>query len=65
MNELSKLSHLLQHRVEHNREHAETYREWAERAAALGAQPGLPNQCYGKGWIEAMVAGSISATPLQ
>lgn len=36
MNELDKLKHLLHHWAEHNDEHAETYREWAARAASLG-----------------------------
>jgi hypothetical protein len=36
MNEIDKLSHLLEHWMEHNREHAETYREWAEKAEAIG-----------------------------
>ena len=36
MDELSKLKHLLHHWAEHNDEHAETYRQWAEKAATLG-----------------------------
>lgn len=36
MNELSKLNKLLHHWMEHNDEHAETYKEWAEKAAAIG-----------------------------
>lgn len=36
MNELDKLKHLLHHWKEHNDEHAETYRQWAEKAAASG-----------------------------
>lgn len=36
MDDLSKLRHLLEHWKEHNDEHAETYRQWAEKAAALG-----------------------------
>jgi hypothetical protein len=36
MNELEKLKHLLHHWKEHNDEHAETYRQWAEKASALG-----------------------------
>ena len=36
MNELDKLRHLLHHWAEHNDEHAETYREWAAKAASLG-----------------------------
>jgi len=36
MNELDKLKHLLHHWKEHNDEHAETYREWAAKAASLG-----------------------------
>jgi hypothetical protein len=33
-----KLRTLLHHWMEHNDEHAETYREWAEKAAATGNQ---------------------------
>jgi len=36
MNELDKLKYLLFHWKEHNDEHAETYRQWAEKAATLG-----------------------------
>ncbi|MDI6800711.1 MAG: hypothetical protein QMD01_01445 [Thermodesulfovibrionales bacterium] len=36
MNELEKLKHLLHHWKEHNDEHAETYKQWAEKASALG-----------------------------
>lgn len=36
MNEFEKLKMLLSHWMEHNIEHAETYREWAEKAASLG-----------------------------
>ncbi len=36
MNELAKLNKLLHHWMEHNDEHAETYKEWAGRAAELG-----------------------------
>jgi len=36
VNELDKLKHLLHHWAEHNDEHAETYRDWAARASALG-----------------------------
>lgn len=36
MKELEKLKHLLHHWKEHNDEHAETYRQWADKAAALG-----------------------------
>lgn len=36
MNELDKLKHLLHHWKEHNDEHAETYRQWAEKASSLG-----------------------------
>lgn len=36
MDELKKLKHLLYHWREHNDEHAETYRQWAEKAASLG-----------------------------
>ena len=36
MTELDKLKHLLHHWKEHNDEHAETYRQWAEKASSLG-----------------------------
>lgn len=36
MNELAKLKHLLHHWKEHNGEHAETYRQWAEKASLIG-----------------------------
>jgi hypothetical protein len=36
MEDLQKLKHLLHHWKEHNDEHAETYRQWAEKAATLG-----------------------------
>jgi len=36
MNDIAKLNRLLHHWMEHNDEHAETYREWAEKAAGLG-----------------------------
>jgi len=36
MNDLQKLKHLLHHWKEHNDEHAETYRQWAEKASAAG-----------------------------
>lgn len=36
MDDISKLRHLLEHWREHNDEHAETYRQWAEKAATLG-----------------------------
>ncbi len=36
MKELEKLKKLLHHWKEHNEEHAETYREWAEKASSLG-----------------------------
>lgn len=36
MNDLAKLKRLLHHWMEHNDEHAETYKEWAERAASFG-----------------------------
>jgi hypothetical protein len=36
MNELEKLKRLLRHWKEHNDEHAETYRQWAEKAGNLG-----------------------------
>ena len=37
MNELEKLKKLLRHWKKHNEEHAETYREWAEKASSLGS----------------------------
>ncbi len=36
MNELEKLKHLLHHWMEHNDEHAETYRQWSEKALSAG-----------------------------
>lgn len=36
MDELARLGKLLQHWMEHNDEHAETYRDWAEKASSLG-----------------------------
>ncbi len=36
MDDLQKLEHLLHHWIEHNNEHADTYREWSEKASALG-----------------------------
>ncbi|MBI5014285.1 MAG: hypothetical protein HZB55_02190 [Deltaproteobacteria bacterium] len=36
MDTASKLLHLLEHWIEHNDAHAQTYREWAERAATSG-----------------------------
>lgn len=36
MNDLAKLNKLLHHWMEHNDEHAETYKEWAGKVAALG-----------------------------
>lgn len=36
MNELDRLKHLLHHWLEHNNEHAETYREWSEKALSHG-----------------------------
>ncbi|GAB4422946.1 MAG: hypothetical protein OHK0032_18220 [Thermodesulfovibrionales bacterium] len=36
MDEFEKLKRLLNHWMEHNNEHAETYREWAEKASSLG-----------------------------
>ncbi len=36
MDELARLSKLLQHWMEHNDEHAETYRDWAAKASSLG-----------------------------
>lgn len=34
--ERARLKLLLKHWVEHNREHGEEYREWADKARALG-----------------------------
>jgi len=34
--DMEKLEVLLRHWVEHNREHSEEFREWAEKAGALG-----------------------------
>ena len=34
--DMKKLEVLLQHWVEHNREHSGEFREWAEKAGALG-----------------------------
>ncbi|MCL4492103.1 MAG: hypothetical protein M1510_09425 [Nitrospirae bacterium] len=36
MDELEKLKKLLHHWLEHNDGHAETYREWSEKALAHG-----------------------------
>ncbi|HXX57564.1 MAG TPA: hypothetical protein VEI96_06150 [Thermodesulfovibrionales bacterium] len=36
MNEFEKLKRLLDHWQEHNDEHAETYKDWAEKAASFG-----------------------------
>lgn len=36
MGELERLKMLIEHWLEHNREHAQTYKEWAEKAAAMG-----------------------------
>lgn len=36
MDDLQKLKNLLHHWKEHNDEHAETYRQWAEKASLLG-----------------------------
>jgi len=36
MNELAKLNKLLHHWMEHNDEHAETYKEWSEKASRWG-----------------------------
>jgi hypothetical protein len=36
MDDLQKLKHLLHHWKEHNNEHAETYRDWAEKASSIG-----------------------------
>ena len=34
--EMEKLKILLDHWIEHNKEHGEEFREWAEKARALG-----------------------------
>ena len=36
MDEKAKLKKLLNYWVEHNREHSEEFREWADRAKAMG-----------------------------
>jgi hypothetical protein len=36
MDTAAKLLHLLDHWIEHNEAHAQTYREWAEKATAEG-----------------------------
>lgn len=36
MDDLQRLKHLLHHWKGHNDEHAETYRQWAEKASTLG-----------------------------
>ena len=36
--DLAKLRILLPHWIEHNEEHAESFREWAERARELGLE---------------------------
>lgn len=36
MKEIEKLRKLLEHRMEHNTEHAETYRDWSEKALSEG-----------------------------
>lgn len=36
MEELERLKIMLEHWLEHNREHAQTYKEWAEKAEAMG-----------------------------
>ncbi|MEW5744216.1 MAG: ABC transporter ATP-binding protein [Nitrospirota bacterium] len=36
MNDLDKLKHLLHHWREHNDEHAQTYKDWADKALGLG-----------------------------
>lgn len=36
MDDLERLKVMLEHWLEHNREHARTYKEWAERADAMG-----------------------------
>ena len=38
MNELEKLKVLLHHWREHNNEHADSYRDWAEKASSLGKE---------------------------
>ncbi len=36
MDELKKLKHLLHHWMHHNDEHAETYRQWSDKALSIG-----------------------------
>lgn len=36
MDDLERLKVMLEHWLEHNREHVQTYKEWAERADAMG-----------------------------
>lgn len=36
MEDLEKLRKLIPHWMEHNDEHAETYRNWAEKASSMG-----------------------------
>jgi|Deesub1362A_J573_1020465.scaffolds.fasta_scaffold00284_34 rubrerythrin len=36
MTDIEKLKHLLEHWIEHNKEHVRVYREWADRAEAVG-----------------------------
>jgi len=36
MDEMSKLKHLIEHWVEHNEEHAQSYLDWAGKAAEMG-----------------------------
>lgn len=37
MNDLEKLTRLLNHWMEHNDEHASVYRDWAEKVSAMGS----------------------------
>jgi len=43
MDTAEKLHHLLDHWIEHNDQHAQTWKEWAEKASSdgLGAAAGL------------------------
>lgn len=36
MEDMHKLKHLIEHWAEHNDEHAESYLNWAEKAAGMG-----------------------------
>ncbi|MFN3396449.1 MAG: hypothetical protein ACK4Z9_06610 [Thermodesulfovibrionales bacterium] len=36
MEELERFKVMIEHWLEHNREHAQSYKEWAEKAEAMG-----------------------------